>query len=71
MKAVTIGTRITILVPNGRGMNGVEYKESTGKVMIVNDDGTYALNMGGRYGTPGVATPENIVAIGGKRVRVG
>lgn len=54
--------KVTILVPNGRGRNGVEYKEATGRAVICS--GTHvALNMGGKYGTPGVATPENIVKV--------
>jgi hypothetical protein len=50
-----------------------DWKESTGKAVIVtrqNYTGPIthvALNMGGRFGTPGVATVENIVAVGGKR----
>lgn len=57
------GDSVTILVPNGIGRNGQEWKEKTGKAVICS--GTHAaLNMGGQYGTPGVATPENIVAIG-------
>ncbi len=59
------GDRVTIRVPNGIGRNGVEWKESTGKVVI--PSGTHAaLNMGGPHGTPGVATPQNIVRVGQK-----
>lgn len=54
------GDRVTILVPNGIGRNGQEWKEATGTVIIAS--GTHAtLNMGGRNGTPGVVTPENFV----------
>lgn len=56
------GDRVTILVPAGRGRDGQEYKESSGRAVICS--GTHAaLNMGGRFGTPGVATPENIVSV--------
>lgn len=56
------GDRVTILVPAGRGRDGQEYKESSGRALICS--GTHAvLNMGGRFGTPGVATPENIVSV--------
>lgn len=61
------GDRVTILSPNGIGRNGQEYKEATGRAVICS--GTHAaLNMGGPYGTPGVATPENIVRIGKNKV---
>jgi hypothetical protein len=64
---IKVGQRVTIFIPNGRGRNGVEYKEATGRAVIVNHArGTVALNMGGRYGTPGVATPENFVRATGK-----
>tara|TARA_B100000614_G_scaffold262489_2_gene296242 strand:- start:5421 stop:5681 length:261 start_codon:yes stop_codon:yes gene_type:complete len=58
--------RVTINVPNGRGRNGIEYKEKTGRAVICNhkrdpNNLTVALNMGGPHGTPGVATVENIV----------
>lgn len=56
------GDRVTILVPAGFGRNGQEYKARTGVARICS--GTHAaLNMGGRYGTPGVATPDNIVSV--------
>jgi hypothetical protein len=28
---------------------------------------TVVLNMGGKYGTPGIATPENVVSVSGKK----
>jgi len=43
-------------------MHGQEYKNKTGRAVIVSP-GYVALNMGGRFGTPGVATPENIVSV--------
>jgi len=56
------GDRVTILVPAGRGLRGQEYAERSGKAVICS--GTHAaLNMGGRFGTPGVATPDNIVSV--------
>lgn len=61
------GDRVTILVPAGFGRNGQEWKERTGRAVIVTHRGTphayAALNMGGRYGTPGLATSENTVAV--------
>jgi hypothetical protein len=60
------GDRVTILVPNGIGRNGQEWKEATGRAVMRGPHG-WALNMGGRYGRPGVATEKNIVAVkGGK-----
>ena len=60
------GDRVTILVPNGIGRAGAEYVERTGRAVICS--GTHAaLNMGGRYGRPGVATPENIVRINSRK----
>ena len=56
------GDRVTILVPNGIGRNGQEYKEKTGRAVMRGPAG-WVLNMGGRYGTPGVATEDNMVMV--------
>jgi hypothetical protein len=66
IRRIRPGDRVTIRVPNGCGRDGVEWTERTGKAVICNaardpNDLTVALNMGGRYGTPGVATVDNIV----------
>lgn len=66
-KDIRVGDRVTIKVPNGIGRDGVEYKESTGRATIISD-GHVALNMGGKYGTPGLATPENTVKISNQPV---
>jgi hypothetical protein len=61
---VRAGDRVTILVPGGIGRHGVEWKEKSGRaVMRGLLPHSWVLNMGGRYGTPGVATPENTVAV--------
>ena len=60
------GDRVTILVSNGIGHNGVEYKERTGRAVICSGDHV-ALNMGGRFGTPGVATVKNIVRVNSRK----
>lgn len=60
------GDRVTILVPNGLGRNGLEWKESSGRVVMRGDYG-WALNMGGRHGTPGICTTRNFVCFGKKR----
>jgi len=54
------GDRVTILVPAGRGRQGVEYRERTGRVVLRGPAG-WVLNLGGKHGTPGIATPENFV----------
>jgi hypothetical protein len=60
---IRVGDRVTILVPAGFGR---EWKEATGRAVICS--GTHAtLNMGGRYGTPAVATPENILRVNSRR----
>jgi len=56
------GDRVTILVPNGIGRNGREYKEKTGRAVMRGPAG-WVLNMGGRYGTPGIAGEDNLVRI--------
>jgi hypothetical protein len=60
--SISSGDRVTILVPNGTGRNGVEFKESTGRAVMRGTHG-WVLNMGGRHGTPGVATTSNIVSV--------
>jgi hypothetical protein len=82
---ITPGTRVTILIPNGKSLERdssgrstgkiiQDWKEATGRAVIVtrhNFNGPVshvALNMGGRFGTPGVATVENLVGIGKLRV---
>lgn len=69
---IKVGSRVTILVPNGLRINWTtrkteqEWKESTGRAVMRGPAG-WVLNMGGRFGTPGIATPENTVAVNGKR----
>jgi hypothetical protein len=55
------GDRVRLLVPNGIGRAGVEYKEVRGVAMIVGPD-RVAVNLGGKFGRPGVVTAENYVA---------
>lgn len=56
------GDRVTILIPNGIGPNGPETKKATGRAVMLGPGG-WVLNMGGRYGTPGIANEENIVKV--------
>lgn len=62
LQTIRPGDRVTILVPAGIGRSGVEYKPKTGTARIISP-GYVALNMGGRFGTPGVATAENLVSV--------
>jgi len=68
LASIRPGDRVTIRVPNGIGRHGIEWKEATGRAVIVSADHV-ALNMGGRYGTPGVATVDNLVKVSKGRVR--
>lgn len=58
---IKAGDRVTILVPAGLGLFGQEWKESTGRCVMNSSHGGYVLNMGGRYGVPGVCNHENFV----------
>lgn len=66
LASIRPGDRVTILIPNGIGRNGQEWKEKTGIARIVSP-GHVALDMGGRFGTPGVATERNLVCVGKRR----
>ena len=56
------GDRVTIKVPNGIGRNGIDWKNKTG-VAVMRGPVGWVLDMGGRYGTPGVATDKNLVKV--------
>lgn len=62
-KSIRPGDRVTILVPAGIGRNGQEWKPTTGKAVMYSSNGGWVLNMGGKHGTPGIATEENTVRI--------
>ena len=62
LSEVRHGDRVTILIPNGIGRNGQEWKAKTGRaVMRGAIPGSWVLNMGSRFGTPGVATETSFV----------
>jgi len=63
METIKAGSKVTILIPAGIGRNGVEWKQATGCAVMRGPAG-WVLNMGGRYGTPGIATESNIVKVG-------
>jgi hypothetical protein len=56
------GDRVTIWRPNGIGRHGVEWKQATGRAVMLGPAG-WVLNMGGKHGTPAVATEDKIVAV--------
>ena len=60
MAKITPRARVTIEI----GRNRREYKEATGKAVMRSTHGGWVLNMGGKYGTPGIADETNIVAVG-------
>lgn len=62
MDRITFGDRVTIRVPAGVGLNGIEWKERTGSAVFRGEHG-WVLNMGGKHGTPGVATTSNFVRV--------
>jgi hypothetical protein len=64
------GSRVTILAYAGLGRNGPEYQEATGRAVMLGPAG-WVLNMGGRHGTPDIASEENVVAVAGVRRSVG
>lgn len=61
--AISPGDRVTIVDRFG--------KERTGRAVIVTRGSHVTLNMGGPYGTPAVATPENIVRVSKSKTRGG
>lgn len=64
---IKAGDRVTILTPCGLGRNGQEYKPATGRAVMHSSHGGWVLNMGGKYGTPGLADESNTIAV--KRAR--
>ena len=67
------GSRVTVLVPNGlridrqTGKLVQEWREATGRAVMRSAQGGWVLDLGGRYGIPGLADETNVVAVGGKR----
>jgi hypothetical protein len=66
--SIKLGDKVTILIPNGIGRDGPEYKEATGRCSFApGGPGHYAvLNMGGWHRVA-IASAQNIVRIG-KRI---
>lgn len=59
---IKVGYRVKIKVPNGIGRDGPEWTEKTGRVVMYGV-GAWVLDMGGKWGTPGICTPKNFVKI--------
>jgi hypothetical protein len=60
IEAVRPGSRVTIITYHGSRLTGRA-------VMRSSLPGAWVLNMGGRHGTPGIATADNTVAVRGGR----
>ena len=60
LATVRVGDRVTIVNRFGQ--------QSTGRAVMRGPAG-WVLNMGGRYGTPAIATAENVVAVKKGRTR--
>jgi hypothetical protein len=59
---IRAGARVKILVHAGGIGRNVEWKPKWGRAVMRGPAG-WVLNLGGRYGTPGIATPENTLEV--------
>jgi hypothetical protein len=74
---IKAGDRVTILVPNGKSLERDANGKATGKVVqdwkqssgraVMRGPAGWVLNMGGRYGTPAIASESNIVKVTKRR----
>lgn len=55
---IRVGDRVTIATPHGN--------KRTGRVVMLGTHG-WVLNLGGKYGTPGIATAKNTLEVRGRR----
>ena len=62
LASIQPGDKVTILVHAGIGRNGPESKPATGRAVMRGPCG-WVLNMGGKHGTPGIATEHNLVSV--------
>lgn len=64
---IEVGDRVTIEYPARPSFypqRDCDRQFGTGRATINNTrNGVFVLNMGGRHGTPGIATPENTVSV--------
>ena len=64
LHSIRPGDKVRILVHAGIGINGPESMVKTGRaVMYVRECDHWVLDMGGRYGTPGIASVRNLVSV--------
>ena len=56
------GDLVEILIYAGMGRNGPEWRPKRGRAVMRGPAG-WVLNMGGRYGTPGIATEKSFVRV--------
>jgi hypothetical protein len=63
LATIRAGDRVMLLVPNGIGRNGVEWKARTGRAVMPSAHGGWVVNLGGKFGTPGVVDAENLVKV--------
>jgi len=68
LSTIRPGDRVTILVHAGGIGRNVQWKEATGRAVMRGDYG-WVLDMGGRHGTPGIASEENLVRVRHARSR--
>jgi len=54
-ETIKVRDSVTIITPHGSRLKGRAVMPSSG--------GGWVLNLGGRHGTPGIATPENIAKV--------
>ena len=75
MSRIRPGMKVTILVHAGlrldreSGKFVTEYKRATGRAVMRSSAGGWVLDLGGRYGTPGLADAGNLVAVTPSRRR--
>ncbi len=62
LEAIRPGDKVTILVHAGGIGKNIDWKPKTGRAVMRGPAG-WVLNMGGKHGTPGIATIENLVAV--------
>lgn len=68
-RTIKPGDRVTIFVPAGIGRDGQEWQTKTGTAIMPSSSGGWVLSMGGRYGSPGIATERNTVRVHARRQR--
>jgi hypothetical protein len=69
--SIVFGSKVTIENRHGQKQTGTAIIYNKPGMLADGSEGSWALNMGGKYGRPGRATPSNVVSVpkkrGGKR----